>query len=82
MNTVKVVFLFYFLSTSDTLSKSDEYYRTTLMHLLTNSDCNTKCKKIIFEQEIKYLFYQLFERLLEKIRIELLDEQGKEDKYI
>jgi hypothetical protein len=82
MNTVKVVFLFYFLSTSDTFSKSDEYYRMTLMHLLVNSECNTKCKKIIFKQEIKYLFYQLFERLLEKIRIELLDEQGKEDKYI
>ena len=82
MNTVKVVFLFYFLSTCDTFSKSDYYYRMTLMHLLTNSDCNTKCKKIIFEQEIKYLFYQLFERLLEKIRIELLDEQGKEDKFI
>jgi hypothetical protein len=82
MNTVKVVFLFYFLSTSDTFSKSDEYYGMTLMHLLTNSECNTECKKIIFEQEIKYLFYQLFERLLEKIRTELLDEQGKEDKYI
>ena len=82
MNTVKVVFLFYFLSTSDTFSKSDEYYRMTLMHLLTNSECNTKCKKIIFEQEIKYLFYHLFERLLEKIRIELLEEKGKEGKFI
>ena len=82
MNTVKVVFLFYFLSTSDTFSKSDEYYRMTLMHSLTNNECNTKCKKIIFEQEIKYVFNQLFERLLEKIRIELLDEQGKKDKFI
>ena len=54
----------------------------TLMHLLTNSDCNTKCKKIIFEQEIKYVFNQLFERLLEKIRIELLEEKGKEGKFI
>jgi hypothetical protein len=77
MNTVKVVFLFYFLSTSYSFGKSDEYYRMTLIHLLTNSECNTECKKIILEQEIKVLFIELFEKILKKIQLELLEEKGK-----
>jgi hypothetical protein len=77
MNTVKVVFLFYFLSTSYSFGKSDEYYRMTLIHLLTNSECNTECKKIILEQEIKVLFVEIFEKILKQIQLELLEEKGK-----
>jgi hypothetical protein len=77
MNTVKVVFLFYFLSTSYSFGKSDEYYRMTLIHLLTNTECNTECKKIILEQEIKVLFIEIFEKILKQIQLELLEEKGK-----
>jgi len=56
MNIIKVLFVFYFLSTNHSFSKSDEYYRMTIVHLLTNSECNTECKKLILEQEIKVLF--------------------------
>ena len=77
MNIIKVLFVFYFLSTSHSFSKSDEYYRMTLIHLLTNSECNTECKKIILEQEIKVLFIELFEKILKKIQLELLEEKGK-----
>ena len=56
------------------------YYEQTVIHILTSS--NSSHQKQVFEQEIKYLFYQLFERLLEKIRIELLDQQEKGGKFI
>jgi len=78
MSFIKVLFfLFCFLFTTHTFGKSDEYYRTTLIHLLTNSECNTKCKKIILEQEIKVLFIEIFEKILKQIQLELLEEKGK-----
>jgi hypothetical protein len=77
LNIIKVLFVFYFLSTSHSLSKSDEYYRITLIHLLTNTECNTECKKIILEQEIKVLFIEIFEKILKQIQLELLEERVK-----
>ena len=77
MSFIKVLFVFYFLSTNHSFSKSDEYYRMTLIHLLTNSECNTECKKIILEQEIKVLFIEIFEKILKQIQLELLEERGK-----
>ena len=77
MNIIKVLFVFYFLSTNHSFSKSDEYYRMTVIHLLTNSECNTECKKIILEQEIKVLFIEIFESILKQIQLELLEERGK-----
>jgi hypothetical protein len=75
LNIIKVLFVFYFLSTSHSFSKSDEYYRMTLIHLLTNTECNTECKKLILEQEIKVLFIELFEKILKQIQLELLEER-------
>ena len=81
MKLFKTLFFVFLLSTTtNVFGKSREYYEQTAIHILTAS--NSSNQKQVFEQEIKYLFYQLFERLLEKIRIELLDEQGKEDKFI
>ena len=76
----KVVFLFCLIFSTSAFGKSSEYYKQTLIHLLI--ECNSKCQKQIFEQEIKYLFYEIFEQLLEKIRMELLDEKRKESKFI
>lgn len=76
MSFIRVLFVFYFLSTSHSFSKSDEYYRMTIVHLLTNSECNTECKKLILEQEIKVLFIELFEKILKQIQLELLEEKG------
>ena len=77
MSFIKVLFVFYFLSTSHSFSKSDEYYRMTLIHLLTNTECNTECKKIILEQEIKVLFIEIFENIIKQIQLQLLEERGK-----
>jgi hypothetical protein len=75
----KLFFLYCFLHTNESFGKSDEYYRMTLIYLLTNSECNTECKKIILEQEIKVLFIEIFEKLLKQIQLELLEERGKID---
>ena len=77
MSFIKVLFVFYFLSTSHSFSKSDEFYRMTLIHLLTNSECNTESKKIILEQEIKVLFIEIFENIIKQIQLQLLEERGK-----
>jgi hypothetical protein len=78
MSSIKTLFfLVCFLCTNDSFGKSDEYYRTTLIHLLKNSECTTGCKKIILEQEIKVLFIEIFEKILKQIQLELLEERGK-----
>ena len=72
--------MFLLSTTTNVLGKSREYYKQTVIHILTES--NSSHQKQVFEQEIKYLFYSLFERLLEKIRIELLEEKVKGGKFI
>ena len=75
-----LVFLFCLLLTTHAFGKSNDYYQQTLTHILI--ECNSKCQKQIFEQEINYLLYEIFERILGKIRLELLEEKGKESKFI
>jgi uncharacterized protein YggT (Ycf19 family) len=73
-------FVFLFSTTTNVFGKSRVYYEQTVIHILTES--NSSHQKQVFEKEIKYLFYQLFERLLEKIRIKLLEQEEKEGKFI
>lgn len=77
MNFIKIFFIIFFTLTSTAYSTSDEYYRMTFAHLLANSDCNTECKKLILEQEIKVLFIEILEKLLKQIELELLEERRK-----
>jgi hypothetical protein len=77
MNFIKIFFVIFFTLTSTAYSKSDEYYRMTFAHLLINSDCNTECKKLILEQEIKVLFVEIIEKILKQVQLELLEERGK-----
>ena len=76
----KWLLIFCLIFSTFSYGKSREYYEQTVIHILTES--NSTHQKQVFEQEIKYLFYQLFERLLDKIRIELLEEKVKEGKFI
>ena len=81
MKLIKTLLFVFLLSfTTHAFGKSNEYYQQTLIHLLT--ECNSKCQKQTIEQEIKYLLYEIFERVLEKIRLELLEEKGKGGKFI
>ena len=75
-----IIFSFCLLLTTLASGKSNDYYQQTLTHILI--ECNSKCQKQTIEQEIKYLLYEIFERILEKIRMELLEEKGKKGKFI
>ena len=75
-----IIFSFCLLFTTHAFGKSNEYYQKTLVNLLT--ECNSKCQKQTLDKEIKYLFYEIFERILEKIRMELLEEKEKRGKFI
>ena len=75
-----IIFSFCLLFTSYAFGKSNEYYQQTLIHILAAG--NSKCQKQTLDKEIKYLFYEIFDRVLEKIRMELLEENRKKGKFI
>ena len=68
-----IIFLFLISFTTHAFSKSNEYYRTTLLHILT--ECSSECQKSVIEKEIKYLIYEIIEKLLRKLEIELLEKK-------
>ena len=75
-----IISSFCLLFTTYSHGESNDYYQQTLTHTLI--ECNSKCQKQTIEQEIKYLLYEIFERILEKIRLELLEEKRKRGKFI
>ena len=55
--------------TTHTFAKSNAYYQKTLAHVLT--ECNSNCKKLIFEQEVQQAFFALMDAILNQLRFEL-----------
>ena len=68
-----IIFLFLISFTTHAFSKSNEYYRTTLLHIMT--ECSSECQKSVIEKEIKYLIYEIIEKLLRKLELELLEKK-------
>jgi len=64
-----MVFLFLLLFATHATAKGNTYYKATLVHVLT--ECNTECKKRIFEDEVHKSFYILMETVLNQLRFEL-----------
>ena len=76
MSSIKTIFfLFCFFFTTHAFSKSNEYYRLVLTNFLT--ECDSKCQKLVFEQEVQMAFFSLMEALLNQIRFELNEEKKK-----
>ena len=69
-----IIFLFLISFTTHAFGKSNEYYRTTLLHILT--ECSSECKKFVIEKEIKYLIFEILEKLLVKLELELLEKKA------
>ena len=63
------LFLFLITFTTHSFAKSNEYYKQTLTHILTQ--CNSKCQKQVFEQEVHKAFFVLMDVILNQIRFEL-----------
>jgi len=68
-----IIFLFLISFTTHAFDKSNEYYRTTLLHILT--ECSSECQKSVIEKEIKYLIFEILEKLLRKLELELLEKR-------
>jgi len=71
-----IIFSFCLLFTTHAFGKSNEYYQKTLVHLLT--ECNSKCQKQIFEQEVEQAFFSLFQAIINQLQFEI--NQKKKEK--
>ena len=64
-----IIVLFLLLFTTHAFAKSNEYYKATLVHVLTN--CNDDCKKLVFKQEVDKAFISLLEAVLQQLKWQL-----------
>ena len=64
-----LIFIFLLTFSGHAFAKSNEYYKNTLVHILT--ECNSDCQKLVFRQEIDKAFFELMNAVLNQIRFEL-----------
>ena len=70
MKSIKTfLFLFLLFFTTHSFAKSNEYYKTTLVHIL--SQCNSDCQKKVFEQEVQSAFFDLISSIINQVEFEL-----------
>ena len=76
MGVIKLLIFIFFLTFSvHAFGKSNEHYKQTLSHILTQ--CNSGCQKKVFEQEVHQAFFVLMDAILNQLRFEL-SQQEKE----
>ena len=69
-NLIKtLIFLFFLLFATHSWGKSKEYYQQTLIHILT--ECNSECRKDVFEMEINTAFFSLIDAVLNQLLFEV-----------
>ena len=68
-----IVFIFLLTFTTHAFAKSNEYYKSTLVHLLT--ECDSDCQKLVFKEEIDLAFFELMNAILNQVRWELTMKQ-------
>ena len=77
MRVIKLLIFIFFLTFSvHAFGKSNEYYKQTLSHILTQ--CNSGCQKKVFEQEVHQAFFVLVDAIFNQLSFEL--SQQKQDK--
>ena len=64
-----LIFLFLLTFATHAFSKSNEYYKNTLVHILT--ECNSDCQKKVFEKEIHQAFFSLMDAILTQVKWQL-----------
>ena len=70
------LFLLLITFTTHSFAKTNEYYKQTLTHILTQ--CNSECQKKVFEREVQSAFFNLMDAILNQIQFEL-SQQKKEN---
>ena len=74
MKIIKVlIFLLLLGFTTHAFAKSNAYYQTTIVHILT--ECNSICQKEIFEQEVHKAFFVLMDAILNQVRFEISQKE-------
>ena len=74
MRVIKVLISIFFLTFSvHAFGKSNEHYKQTLSHILTQ--CNSECQKKIFEQEVHQGFFVLMDAILNQFRFEISQKE-------
>ena len=74
MRSIKVLILLFLISfCTHSFAKSNEYYQATIVHVLT--ECNSKCQKQVFEQEVHKAFFVLMDAILNQVRFELSQKE-------
>ena len=74
MRSIKtLIFLFLISFCTHSFAKSNEYYQATIIHVLT--ECNSKCQKQVFEQEVHKAFFVLMDAILNQVRFELSQKE-------
>ena len=68
-----VLFLFLITFTTHSFAKTNEYYKQTLTHILTQ--CNSECQKKVFEQEVQSAFFDLMDAILNQVRFEISQKE-------
>ena len=64
-----IIFLLVLLFTTHSFAKSNEYYKQTLTHILTQ--CNSECQKKVFEQEVQSAFFDLISAIIKQVEFEI-----------
>ena len=76
MNIIKIAIIAFFLIfTGHAFAKSNQYYKQTVVHILT--ECNSLCQKQVFEQEVHKAFFVLMDAILNQVRFEISQKEKK-----
>ena len=65
-----IIFILCLIFTTHAIARSNEYYKSVVIHALKN-ECNKKCKKTIFEAEIELAVYQLMKSVIAELQYRL-----------
>ena len=65
-----IIIIFCVIFTTHAIARSNEYYKSVVVNALKN-ECNSKCKKTIFEAEIELAVYQLMKSVIAELQFRL-----------
>ena len=71
--TIMIV-IFCVIFTTHAIARSNEYYKSVVVNALKN-ECNSKCKKTIFEAEIELAVYQLMKSVIAELQYRLYSKR-------
>ena len=74
MKIIKIaIIVFFLIFTGHAFAKSNQYYKQTVIHILT--ECNSLCQKQVFEQEVHKAFFVLMDAILNQVRFEISQKE-------